>query len=379
MGSGKTYEVVSVVILGALARGRRVVTNIAGINYPAMVDLLVEQGVEPEKIGTIVQIDHEKVLDPFFWRADVGNEDKSKFERFMRRLLASLPKTDEEGKPTVIKEFFIQRGDLVVLDEIWRFWGGFGLKDEDGHKCPSTVMNFFRMHRHFTHPETGVSCDVALITQDVADIARRVRAVIEETYYMEKLTAIGSSKRYRVDVHQGGKIGRKPLRSLQRSYEEKYFGLYKSHSGHKEGEAGPKEENIDKRGNILGGAIFKVVIPLFILIFGFAVYYLWGFFHPKPKKTDNPAVASSSSPNPSMPAKPSSNVSDTWRVYGWYTVNSSMVAILKNNDGRLRHVYAPQSMRLAGLDIAVTIDGENFTTYSGSQHSGLIDSPRAGK
>ena len=40
MGSGKTYEVVSEVIRTALAQGRRVVSNIAGLNYEAFVDLL---------------------------------------------------------------------------------------------------------------------------------------------------------------------------------------------------------------------------------------------------------------------------------------------------------------------------------------------------
>jgi zona occludens toxin len=75
MGSGKTYEVVSVVILGALRRGRRVITNIAGLDYAACADLLVAEGCDPDKIGTIVTIPHERVTDADFWLTEAANEE----------------------------------------------------------------------------------------------------------------------------------------------------------------------------------------------------------------------------------------------------------------------------------------------------------------
>ncbi len=234
MGSGKTYEVASVVIFKALASGRRVVSNIAGLDLDAYKALMLEDGIADERIGQLVQVTHDDVMKPEFWRTD---------------------KDEVDGV-----ESFIQPGDLVALDEIWRFWEGFA-----GRKMPDRVMNFFRMHRHFTHKETGTACDVAIITQDVLDIARKVRAVIEETYGMEKLTAIGSTRRYRVDIFQGTRTSRKPLRQLQRSYEPKFFPLYSSHSQKKDGDADAKEENIDGRGNILKGALFKFVLPVGVL------------------------------------------------------------------------------------------------------------------
>lgn len=139
MGSGKSYEVVSVVILGAIRRGRRVVTNIAGIDVEAMRTLLIADGADPSSLGDVVTVEHAAVLDPTFWRTD---------------------KDVDEGVNA-----FVQPGDLLALDEIWRFWDGFG---ERG--MSPRVMNFFRMHRHFTNDGTGVSCDVALITQDVMDL-----------------------------------------------------------------------------------------------------------------------------------------------------------------------------------------------------------------
>lgn len=264
MGSGKTYEVVSVVILGALRRGRRVITNIAGVDYAACADLLVAEGVPADKIGRLVTVPHELVTNPLFWLTERGNE-------------AVKQKGLDPESPAILP------GDLVALDEIWRFWQGFGTKDGDGNKRPDSVMNFMRMHRHFTHPETGVACDLAIITQDVMDISRQVRAVIEETYRMEKLTAVGSSKRYRVDICQGGQT-RRVVRQIQRSYEDKYFSLYKSHSGRKDGEAGPREENIDGRGNLLQGALFKIVLPVGAVVACLAIYTVWNFLHPEAKK-----------------------------------------------------------------------------------------------
>ncbi|MBS1197463.1 MAG: Zonular occludens toxin [Proteobacteria bacterium] len=358
MGSGKTYEVVTEVILGGLRRGRRVVSNIAGLDFEAMQSLLIAEGIPEEKIGQLVQIDHDQVLEPMFWRTD----DAYKAVKKLVRGVGLVADDDETGEP------FLQPGDLVALDEIWRFWEGFGKTDSDGKKRPDRVMNFFRMHRHFIHPDTGVACDVALITQDVMDISRQVRAVIEETYYMEKLTAIGSTSRYRVDVFQGGKTSRRPLRSLQRSYDSKYFGLYKSHSQGKEGGAEAVEENIDGRGNILKSGLFKIILPLAIPVFGFAIWSLWGFFHPKqPEKTSVANSAESSGvPGKAIVARhPGLEVSDIWRVVGYYQAGPS-IRIFLSDGGNTRFLIDPPKYRLTGLGVEVELPEGGFaTSYSG--------------
>lgn len=74
MGSGKTYEVVSVVILGALRRGRRVITNIAGIDFQACSDLLVAEGIDPDKIGRIVMVPQLRVKNGAQARFSVGQD-----------------------------------------------------------------------------------------------------------------------------------------------------------------------------------------------------------------------------------------------------------------------------------------------------------------
>jgi len=331
MGSGKTYEVVSEVIFNALLRGRRVVSNIAGLNYDAYCAIFSEQGVSPDRIGQLVQVSHDDVLDPIFWRTD---------------------KDVQEGI-----ESFIQPGDLLALDENWRFWDGFG------SKTPERVMNFFRMHRHFTHPVTGVACDVALISQDVMDFSRKVRAVIEETYRMEKLTAIGSTKRYRVDVYSGSKITRKPLRQLQRIYDPRFFSLYSSHSQKKEGDADAKEVNIDERGNILKGPLFRIGLPVSVLFFLLSFYGLYRFFHKQSEvdsSVDGSPVSTAQPLNVPVVDRPS--VNEDWRSLGYYQRGNSIIIAIQNSSGFIRYLVDPPIYKITPAGVEVELPEGGFAT-----------------
>jgi zona occludens toxin len=277
MGSGKTYEVVSVVILGALSRGRRVVSNIAGLDFEAMKRIIVADGVDAKCVGELVQVQHDDVLEPMFWRTDENfKESGVKRSGAAGRLVVESTGADADGRV----DAFLQPGDLLVLDEVWRFWDGF----MPSRGMSPRVMNFFRMHRHFVQPETGFTCDVALITQDVMDISRSIRSVVEETYLMTKLTAIGSSTRYRIDIFSGSRIsGRVPFRSLQRQYESKFFPLYSSHSQKDDDGVAAKEENIDDRGNIFKSKFFRVVLPLCVVVLIYSIYNVVSFFSVKEK------------------------------------------------------------------------------------------------
>ena len=241
MGSGKSYEVVSNVIVPALGRGRRVISNIAGLQFDVIKAYLVEEKKIPEnQIGELISVNHDAVLDPQFWLTD-KDDLSTRDARFM------LP------------------GDLVCLDEIWRFWEGF--------KRPhDRVLNFVRMHRHMLD-EKGVSSDLALVTQDIMDVGPPVRRVVEETFRMTKLTMIGAATKYRIDVYSGAQ-GRddKPLRQFFRTYDPKFFPMYSSHSLKKEGQEA-KEENIDQRGNILNHPGIKYGVPIGVLLFAVVVWF----------------------------------------------------------------------------------------------------------
>lgn len=340
-GSGKTYEVVTVVILGALREGRRIVSNIAGLNFEAMRALLVSEGSDPETIGSIFQVEHDDVLKPAFWRTD-----------------------KDRGDTTII-----QPGDVLILDEIWRFWEGRASVTE-------RQQNFFRMHRQMLHPVLGYTCEVVLITQDVSDVCSKIRVVIEKTFVMTKHTELGTDKHYRVDVFSRAKWTSRtaPLNSFQRSYNPEYFHLYKSHSTN-EGDIQAKEVSIDKRGNIWSRPIIKFGVPLSILIFGSAFYFLWKFFHPAaPSRLPDMAKPTTGAPAAALTiAKAEPLVVDQWRVMGSFYVGESFVVALKGQGGVIRFLHSPPTFQLQGNDLSVQLpEGGFVTTYSGnfdaSQH-----------
>ncbi|MEI8401942.1 MAG: zonular occludens toxin domain-containing protein [Alcaligenaceae bacterium] len=344
-GAGKTYEVVSHVILNGLRRGRRVVSNIAGLNFDAMRGLLLSEGVPFDQIGELVSVSHDQVLEPHFFR------------------------TDEDVKRGL--ESFIQPGDLVALDEIWRFWKARG-------DIPSRHMNFFRMHRHFAHEKTGLTCDVAIITQQVRDINLSIRGVIEETYRMTKATAIGSSKRYRVDIFQGGSDKRSDqLRQIFKVYDLKYFGLYSSHSQKSEGGADAQEENIDQRGNVLKGALFRIVLPVGLVLLFVPIFLIYRFLNPKDESKVVPV--SSQSVSQSAVNKPVSSVSDDWRVAGYWTEGAGVYVLL--SDGKKTRVLTnPPRLKLTGMSVESYLPtGEAVTSWSGKARPDVADRLVGGK
>lgn len=341
MGSGKSYEVVSVVILQGLKMGRRVVSNIAGLNYDKFVDLLTEDGVKENQIGELVCITHEDVLKDNFFLTDEKSEND---------------------------DCFLKPGDLLCLDEIWRFWKGFESKD-----MPESVMNFFRMHRHFINDKTGFCCDVALITQDAMDLSRKVRGVVEETYKMTKLTAIGSSKKYRVDIYTGANVRFKPLSSFYRSYDKKYFPLYSTHSK-KAGDIAGKEINIDGRGNIFKNKLFWVGLPVAFFLFLFAVLHLIKFFNgSKSDKLENSSEVKSKVENDKKNKKVavdnkfddvrSAENNIKYKVLGFYKNGKNVVGVV--SDGiTSRYLNAPPVLKKEGLTIQILMpDGSFATSY----------------
>lgn len=370
MGSGKTYEVASVVIYNALKMGRRVISNIAGLNYEKYKELILEEDPENTKIGEIVSVSHETILNPAFWLTDY---EKKRFFEYDKETGFILVQGHEPLDPN----HRIQPGDLFVPDEIWRFWNGFNAKADDGTKRPPEVLNFYRMHRHFVHPDTGITCDVALITQDPLDLSRGVRNVVTEMYRMSKLTALGTDSRYRVDVYGSARTTKEPLRALQRTYNSKYFELYQSHSQKTDDGADAKEINIDKRGNIFGGMLFRVVLPsaMILGIIGFKM--LSNFFDPEsrddvaqasenkeetiPTQQTPKIITSTSSPLQANQPQPIV-IEQNRRIIGTFTRDGVTFYLVKSSDGTIRHIYNPD-VTVYGIDKAISYEGITVNSW----------------
>ena len=338
--SGKTYEVASVVIMKALQQGRRVLSNIAGLNQAEYDRLIRLENPDIQTIGVIVSLNNEEPLKSDFWLTD----NHINAERNERQ---------------------IQRGDVVVLDEIWRFWSGFALndtskgKDDPLYRRPGSVLNFFRMHGHMAHPVSGYICEVYLITQDIADIHRSVKSIVNQTFKTTKLTAIGSTKRYRLDVYNKTTT-RKPIISYQRSYDSKFYALYKSHSLKEEGGAAPVEDVIDKRGNILKSKIFIVAL-VFLILSAFAVKFLWGFFHPVPAVhlvKDNALITNRQITAAAKPVPIQNNINSKaeFRIVGKVKKSGLKYFVIQSQSGQFRYVFAP-SIKDYGIDKQIIFDG----------------------
>jgi zona occludens toxin len=221
-GSGKSYGVVESVILPSLKAGRTIVTNI------------------PLKIGTLGDDYPDGKIIPF--ASDCENA-------FF---------TSDNIVP----------GAVYVIDEAWR-WFPSGLR---ANQVPNEEKQFFTEHRHFVG-EGGMTCEIVIVTQNLNQIAMYVKALIEETYISRKLTALGQSKKFRIDVYAGVAEGVKPagevVRQLFGTYKKDVFKYYSSHTHNKTEYTTGEEKKVTDRTNIFKSWKFRFIV-LFapLMLFG---------------------------------------------------------------------------------------------------------------
>jgi zona occludens toxin len=307
MGSGKSYEAVATAALTAFRAGRRVVTNIAGFNYEAIRDYL---GTMPDgstlAADRVLVIASKRITEPdFFFDPD-------------------------RPADTVVKP-----GDLVLIDEVWAFWG-------TDSKLSSEHQKFFRMHRHYTESISGISCDLVIMIQDLMSLHRFIRGVLESTLKCTKLKSLGLSSRYRVEIYEGNKQRKATLVSVfLRKYDKRIFPLYKSY------DAGTGKENVvDNRQNLFSNRWFLLVMAASLIgLVASSVWfyrYLGHLRNPESgKKPDSLSSSSSSSPGSASGSPqsglPSANVnSNDMRLVGLIERHGGdTIAVIQMADGRV--------------------------------------------
>lgn len=333
-GSGKSYEVVKSVILPAVASGRRVVSNIYGLNKEKIHQFLLKKNkkLKPEELGDILYVDNEQCLD-----------------------LKFLPSMDEPDS-------FCQAGDLIIIDEVWRIWGS----DKD---IPKNHRSFIAEHRHFANPETGVTCDLVVINQDISQIPRFIKDRIETTYRMQKHVSLGLRSRYRVDVFQGKNLAKKNrVNYYQEKYDKEVFELYKSYEAD-----GAKEIVTDSRQSIFssfGVKLLIVVLPLFLsyCIYNFYLF-LSGGSENKLNSDDTVETEIIQEKNytesvPNLPSMVNKPLSTKWRITGELKKDNKVFVILSDNENRLRLEPSVQ-FNFSGRMLQGEIDGEIVSYFSG--------------
>jgi zona occludens toxin len=350
MGSGKSYECVSSVIVPAVAAGRRVVTNIDGIHPEEVVSYCVNKlGIPLSKCGSVVSVGPEEPGQPDFFY--FGKDDVQ----------------------TVVVP-----GDLVCIDEAWKYWG------TDAKLHPNHV-EFFRMHRHFTNPATGVSCDLALMVQDISDLHRRLKSVVELSFRCKKLKSFGLAKAYCIQMWEGPRQTLKTvIKTENKKYNPEIFPLYSSYSV-ADGASG-KEVTVDKRQNVLRSPVVWVLVGGTLLAGFVSVSFLVHSFSPKKKPVASVGSASSGSDvakpgvavaSSAAASSPVSSFSKNWRLVGFVRTGVRNVVVLADSAGRLRYEDPSRFSLYGGEPYSGVVDGERVTPFSGSLPSASGDAPAA--
>lgn len=225
-GSGKSYETLVEHIVPSLTKGRKVYARINGLNH--------------EKIAELSSISVEEC----------------------KLLLIEITEEDVHKIPGIVTN-----DSLVVIDELQNFFpSGRGKVAED-------MTQFVTEHRH-----RGL--DIIAMGQSIADCHNLWRRRTQRKIQFLKMDMIGQEGRYKWTTYQGildakGEISFKKIQSGIKKYDKKYFGSYASHQASTDN----TDNYQDKRLNIFNTAGFKYGVPVFIFLFGYAIYYLVGFFN----------------------------------------------------------------------------------------------------
>lgn len=328
MGSGKSFECVRSVIVPAIAKGRRVVTNVEGIDSEAIRAFVHErQAIALEKLGHVVHCKNEDVFSEAFFPF---------------------------GEPA---ETVCRSGDLICIDEAWRFWG------TDSKICKNHRI-FFREHRHYVDEATKVSCDLVLMVQDIGDLHRILKAVVELSFRTTKIKSLGLSKVYRVEMWEGWRQTQRARIAVEnKKYDPEVFPLYQSYSG-----GSGKELTVDDRQNVLKSPKLWLMGAGVIACAAMSAYGVAHFFGKKRAPTpveqsqrgkviDGPTLL----PQVAMDRP---KLSEDWRAVGRMSTRTGPVVVLVNAAGDLR-VEHPSAFKFDGGAIVGDVDGARVTAYSG--------------
>lgn len=305
MGSGKSYECVTSVIIPAVKDGRRVVANIDGIDNDAIRAYCHDKfDIAMDKLGEVVRCTNDDVLKANF-----------------------LPYAQDA-------DTFCKPGDIICIDEAWRFWGT-DCKLLAEHKV------FFREHRHFVHPDTKVCCDLVLMVQDISDLHRTLKVVVEITFRTTKLKSIGLNKAYRVEMWEGYKLTKRGRAAVQnKRYDLSLVSLYSSYVG-----GAGKELQVDKRQNLLRNPKLWLLVVFLICLLVLCLFLVQDFFSGSKYKDKKPtdahaAPATATAPMTSgrapVPMAQAANdgVSATWRLLGTLQAQGKQFVVIEGQGGR---------------------------------------------
>lgn len=200
-------------------------------------------------------------------------------------------------------------GALIVLDEIWKFWPVGGKQKE----ADPAAVELLRMHRHRVgkcqQPGAAQGADlsqeIVLINQGKR-FASWIKELIDKTYIVRKLDAVGAEKQYRLDVYQGFQETDRPyrrdhIRGFVGTYDPRVYKLYRSHTQSQASVVDPQELRADRKATVWSGWTVRLAL-VGPLVAGVAIWYAFThvntFLGVDDKSAAPPVVQASSKPVP---------------------------------------------------------------------------------
>ncbi len=327
-GAGKSYEVVKNVILPALKDGRRVVSNIDGLNNEKFRAYIKDNtDLFDEQIGEVVTFSREILRQSHFY--PVSQDDPYSF---------------------------VRPGDLVVVDEAQNFYAPF-MKLSEEEKI------FFREHRHFCDA-TGRGCDLVLLSQRFQDIQQFVRGVVETVFFMRQLKFLGTKNVYTVTAYEVNQNGYPADRLSFKThrYQDYVFKLYSSTAveGGYQATVDNRQAVFLKRVAFMGFCIFAC-----FFLYNLTFSLLGGDKVKKIKEQKKQQVNFvRATPTASLSARTSDNISKDWRIAGVVRYSGVRYIVLQNKDGNFRLEH-PQGFTGKGGAMFGKINGSIVSYWSG--------------
>lgn len=339
-GSGKSYQVVSEIIVPQLAKGRRIMTTIRGVNYARILEYLAEtEGLLPDQVGKLDVIAGALVRrEDFFPVYDEGTEQF-------------------DDRDSVVK-----LGTLVIIDEALRYFGS-------GEKITPRVRQYLTEHRHAVDPATSQSSDLVLMTPDPMQLSRLVRGLTDYTFVCRKHREVEGTASYVVSMFQG-KTLRKPMRTNVKKYDPLFFEFYESYAGG----AGGQESNVDDRQTVFTKKKLFTSLLIIALVFVLGFKGLSGFFAQKaPKEATGDQASGTVQGSQAVAVTPPQArqeahkpiFSARYRVLGYVDTNGARYAYVQEDGGRMRTVRLPPDFYAIDGHAVLSVDGETVTDFSG--------------
>lgn len=174
--AGKTWEAMMYMALPALKKGRHVTTNVKGVSFGKIAELLEMELETVEALITICPWESSKNIHAF-----------------------------------------AKNDGLVILDEVQDFFP------------PNCKLDAEQTEFITQHGQRGI--DIVLCGQSYRNVHVFWRDRIQRLIYFKKLSALGSESRYQWQMQEkSGPNSWAKMGTGVRSYEPKYFGVYKSHT-----------------------------------------------------------------------------------------------------------------------------------------------------